>query len=259
MANKKLKAYRAKADVLKIDCSVYNADITFITTSRPDFVIEYSKNLSPHFAEGDGVITLRQTKRPFLNLHTPVIHFMVPDCCVPSLTLRMQKGSVALTGIIFNDVDISGDSLKTDIKGCTFENLAVKAKDLKALADDITVKNLANATADDGSVGIDNSFCKKTECRMKNGNIGVSCSTCEYTVLDTGNGTVAANMVGNEKDYTIALEGASVSGKENVSESGKSFRARSATGSVVVDFSLPEGEVELEETNKDEEKEEVTA
>ncbi|MCD7729137.1 MAG: DUF4097 domain-containing protein [Clostridia bacterium] len=245
MKHKKIKTYRAKADVIKIDCSVYDAQITFTTTSRPQLVIEYSKNLMPHFAEGDGVVTLRQLKRPFLKLHAPEINFLIPECNVPSLVLRMQNGSVTLADTIFGDVEINGGDIKTQVSGCTFENLAVKAKDLDISANDITVKNLANALADGGRVEIENSFCKKTECRMKNGNIGVSCSTCDFTVLDAGSGTVTANMVGNEKDYTIALEGASVIGKENISESGKSFRARS-TGSVVVDFSSPKGPAPIE-------------
>ncbi|MCD8040656.1 MAG: DUF4097 family beta strand repeat-containing protein [Clostridia bacterium] len=259
MKEKKLKTYRAKADVIKIDCSVLDAEINFTPTSRPALVIEFSKNLKPHFAEGDGVVTLRQLKKPLFQLHPPVVNFLIPECSVPDLTLRMQNGSLTMNGIIFNDVDINGDDIKTEISGCTFENIAVKAKDLDISAEEITVKNLANTVADDGRVEIDKSFCKKTECRMKNGNIGVSCSTCEFTVLDAGNGSVAANMVGNEKDYTINLEGASVTGKENISESGKSFRARSATGSVVVDFSPPEGEAEVpeEETKTEEQKDET--
>ncbi|MCD8372743.1 MAG: DUF4097 domain-containing protein [Clostridia bacterium] len=258
MNHKKLKTYRAKSDIVKIDCGVFDADVSFTSTSRPELIIEYSKHLYIRIDEADGVVTLKQLKKPIFHIHTPAINFIIPDCCVPNLSLKMNNGSATLTDVIFNDAEINGDNIKTEITGCTFENLAVKAKDLNASADDITVKNLANATADDGRVGIDNSFCKKTECRMKNGNIGVSCSTCEYTVLDTGNGTVAANMVGNEKDYTIELNGTTVSGNENLSESGKSFRARSATGSVVVDFSLPEGEEEIEKTEKDEDKQKIT-
>lgn len=249
---------RAKADVVKIDMDAEEADISICPTSGARLIIEHTKNIKTQYTERDGMVTFSRLKKRLLSIKTPRITIYVPECNVPSLTLKLTKGTVTVNHVMLNDAYIYGDNLKVNITGASLENIAVKAKELDITADDITVKNLANAIADGGRVEIDNSFCKKTECRLKNGNIGVSCSTCEYTVLDAGGGTVTADMVGNEKDYTIELDGASVIGEENIAESGKSFKARSTAGSVLVNFT-PDGGAQLSENGQENtEKEHIT-
>ncbi len=235
MKIRKIPTFRAKADVVKIDCGVLNADVNVISTDSPNLYIEYTKNFAPHFAEGDGIVTIRQLKSRFWKIKHPVVNIYVPDCCVPHLKIDAIKSNVTINGGIFNDAEISGRTIKAEICGATFENLDIKADSLDVSADNITVKNLANAFAADGRVELDKTFCKHAECRVKKGNIGLSCSTCDYAVLNAEEGNIAANMLGDESDYSIELQGAAVSRKE-LSPGAKSIRARAVKGNVVLDF-----------------------
>ena len=240
MKNRKFLTFRARADVIKIDCGVLNADVNIVAANVPNLYIEYTKNLLPHFAEGDGVVTVRQLKSPFWKLKHPALTIYVPECCVPDMTIDIRAGALKIEGGIYNDVEVRGTEVVAGIEGAAFENLKLNAEKLDLSTDGITVKNLGSAVADDGRVELDKSFCKMADCRIKKGNIGLSCSTCDYALLTAEEGNIAANMRGNEQDYTIALDGAAVSGRENVSESGKTIRARAAKGSVVLDFDSSE-------------------
>ena len=233
---RKFSAYRAKSDAVKIDIGALCADVTIVPTESAKLYIEYTKNLFPHFAESDGIVTLRQIKGPFWKFKRPTVIVHVPECTVPDLRVDIVKGTVFVCGGIYNDAYVYGKELKAEISGATFENLQVKADELDVSADAITVKNLAGAHADGGRVEIDKAFCKKAECRVKKGNIGLCNSSCDFAVLNSEEGNIAASMLGNESDYTIELTGAAVSGNDNLSSSGKSIKARAARGSVVLDF-----------------------
>ena len=244
--------FRAKADVIKIDCGVLNADVNIVAANVPNLYIEYTKNLIPHFAEGDGVVTVRQLKSTFWKLKHPSLTIYVPECCVPDMTIDIKVGALKIEGGIYNDVEVRGTKVDADIEGAAFENLKLNADKLDVSTNGITVKNLGSAVADDGRVALDKSFCKMADCRIKNGNIGLSCSACDYAILTADKGNIAANMRGKESDYTIALDGAAVSGRENVSESGKTIRARAANGSVVLDFDASEEPAQGTETEREE-------
>ena len=252
MKNRKFLTFRAKADVIKIDCGVLNADVNIVTSNVPHLYIKYTKNLKPHFAEGDGVITVRQLKSMFWKLKHPSLTIYVPECCVPDMTIDIRSGALKIKGGIYNDADVRGGHVVAAIEGAVFENLKLTAERLDLSTNGITVKKLGSAVADDGRVELDKSFCKMADCRIKKGNIGLSCSTCEYAMLTAEEGNIAANMRGNEQDYTIDLEGAAVSGRENVSASGKAIRARAAKGSVVLDFDNGEEPVQETETEREE-------
>ena len=234
---KKFAAYRAKADVVKIDISAFCAEVAVVASEGDKLYIEHSKKFFPHFAENDGTVTMRQLKGPFWNQKRTTIIVHVPECAVPSMNVNILKGNIKIDGGIYGDVQLGGKQLKAEVYNSTFENLTIKADELDVCADGITVKNLANATAADGRVEFDKTFCKKAECRIKKGNIGLCNSACDFALLNSDEGNIAASMVGAESDYTISLKGAAVSGKNNHSSSGKSIKARAERGSVVLDFS----------------------
>ncbi len=236
MLNRRMATYRAKADVVKIDLGVFCADIDIVSEEIEKLYIEYSKNFEPHFAENDGIVTLRQLKGPFWRVKRTKITVHVPESSLPDVRADIFRGNISINGGFYNDVTIYGKQLKASCFDATFENLTIKADELDVCADGITVKNLANALAADGRVEFDKTFCKKAECRVKKGNIGLCNSGCEFALLNSEEGNIAASMVGNESDYTISLTGAAVSGKENLSTSGKSIKAHAARGSVVLDF-----------------------
>lgn len=236
MKTRKFMTFHAKADVIKIDCGVLYADVKVVSANVPNLYIEYTRNLLPHFAEGDGIVTVRQLKSPFWKLKHPALTIYVPECFVPDMTISIREGSLKIEGGIYNDVEVRGGQIVAAIESAAFENLKLNADKLDVSTDGITVKNLGSAVADDGRVALDKSFCKMADCRIKRGNIGLSCSTCEYALLTADEGNIAANMRGNEEEYTIDLDGAAVSGRENFSGSGKTIRARAANGSVVLDF-----------------------
>lgn len=239
MKNRRFATYRAKADVVKVDIGAYCADVTVVSSEGQRLYIEFSKNLFPHFAESDGIVTLRQLKGPLWRVKRTEIIVHVPECTVPDVRIDVLKGKVEFKDGIYNDADIYGRQVKAAIFNSTFENLTIKADELDVCAGGITVKNLANAFAADGRVEIDAAFCKKAECRVKKGNIGFCNSACDFALLNSEEGNIAASMVGKESDYTISLAGAAVSGNENLSSSGKSIKARAARGSVVLDFNKP--------------------
>ena len=241
---------------MKIDCGVLNADVNVFTANIPHLYIEYTKNLLPHFAEADGIVTIRQLKSPFWKLKHPSLTIHVPECCVPDMTIDIHAGTLKIGGGIYGDVEVRGAEVVADIEGATFENLKLNAEKLDVSTDGITVKNLGSAVADDGRVELDKTYCKMADCRIKKGNIGLSCSTCEYAILTADEGNIAAYMRGNAQDYTINLDGAAVSGMKNVSESGKTIRARAAKGSVVLDFEAAE---EFAEKSEKDEREEAHA
>ncbi len=244
---KKTAVFRAAADIAEIYINTTNAEINIVSTAEPNLYIEYSKNLRPIISETDGKVALKQRKSLTSSFLRPFFTVYVPECNVPDVTLTAEKCNLKINGGIYNDAVISGREIRAEINSAAFENLKIKADELDVSADGILVKNLSSALAADGRVEIDKAFCKKAECRVKKGNIGLCNSACDFAVLNSEEGNIAASMLGCESEYTIALDGAAVSGKDNLSTSGKSIRARAAKGSVVLDFSNPPRFNEAEE------------
>lgn len=236
MNMKKLANYFAHGEVNAVHIDACGAQINVKSTAKAELCIQYSKSFRPTLAESEGTLEIRQNKVLFARTRRPEITVFVPESMVPDVNISLAKGGVAIDGGFFGDVTVAGKMLKVSVKHATFENLYVKADELDISAEGITVKNLANALAKGGRVEIDKTFCKKAECRIKKGNIGLCNSACDFAVLNSEDGNIAASMLGCENDYTIELEGAAVSGKDNLSASGKSIRARAARGSVVLDF-----------------------
>lgn len=236
MNMKKLANYFAHGEVNAVHIDAYGAHINVKSTANAELCIQYTKSFRPAFAEKEGTLEIKQNKVLFAGARHPEITVLVPESMVPDINISLTKGGIAIEGGFYGDATVAGKQLKVSAKHAAFENLSVKADELDVSAEGITVKNLANALAKGGRVAIDKTFCKKAECRIKKGNIGVCNSACDFAVLNSEDGNIAASLLGRESDYTIELEGAAVSGNDNLSESGKSIKARAARGSVVLDF-----------------------
>lgn len=237
MKRKKVLTFYAREDVIKIYCGVYNANVNIVTANTHKLYIEYSKNLSSYFEEGDGLVTVRQHKKPLWKvMRRPTITIYIPECCVPDLTVAMNAGTLKIEGGIYNDAEVRGLKVVADIEGATFENLRLDTENLKASANRITVKKYMSAMTTEGSLEFNNIFCKTVSCNTRKGNIGISGLTCDFAILYSDAGNIAASVHGNEADYTIDLQGTTVSGKENVADTGKVITARVVKGHVVLDF-----------------------
>lgn len=250
---RKHAAFRANADVVEINLDTINADINILSSSETNLYIEYSKNLRAKITEADGIVSLKQGKSLFNSFRRPLLTVYVPECNVPDINIVADRTNLKIGGGIYKDANILGREIRAVINSAAFENLKIKADALDVSADGILVKNLSSALAADGRVEIDKAFCKKAECRVKRGNIGLCNSACDFAVLNSEDGNIAACMLGCESEYTIDLDGAAVSGKDNLSTSGKSIRARAARGSVVLDFTNPPRFNEAEELGYGEE------
>ena len=233
---KNFLTYRVQTDVLNIEIGAINAEINVVSTTEPVLFIEYAKAFAPSFNEAAGKVTLTQKKKAFSRFKVASATVYVPECNVPDVRIVTQRGKLCISGGIYGDVQAHASKLKAEINAATFENLMIKADELDVSAGEITVKNIANTLAADGRVEIDKAFCRRAECRVKKGNIGLCNYSCDFVVLNFENGNIAANILGCESDYTVNLAGAAVSGKDNLSASGRSIRASAMRGSIVLDF-----------------------
>ena len=211
---KNFLTYRVQTDVLNIEIGAINAEINVVSTTEPVLFIEYTKAFAPSFDEAAGKVTLTQKKKAFSRFKVASATVYVPEYNVPDVRIVTERGKLCISGGIYGDVQAHASKLKAEINAATFENLMIKADELDVSAGEITVKNIANTLAADGRVEIDKAFA----------------------VLNSENGNIAANILGCESDYTVNLAGAAVSGKDNLSASGRSIRASAMRGSIVLDF-----------------------
>jgi hypothetical protein len=202
----KTNIYNIENDITAININACCAQILIETASQKNMTVEYVENNRIHIASNDGVLIIKQDRRPFNLLKSKVIiKLSVPEYLVPTITFNGDRTNLEITNGIFKDMEYYADGGSLVLNTMSFDNIDIKGSGVNFKANNLMVKNNLLCSIRSGEAVIEHSFATHLECINKHGNLGVVELKCKDSLLSTQHGNVSATIVGDKSDYNITV------------------------------------------------------
>ncbi|MDE6104734.1 MAG: DUF4097 domain-containing protein [Clostridia bacterium] len=235
MKNIKYNSYLAAEGVNRLDCEFINCNVKIYGTDGDDFRIERAHHSYIRISEHDGILRLKQLRKPFF--HKAEIIIYAPASALPDVGLKIKRGSLEIDGARCGNLHITGGEVSVSIADSSFSYANVNLKSLKLDCADIAFENSFICAADSGKVIMENSLCHKMDLTVRCGNLGISRLKCRDGAYTVEEGSINLTLDGEEEDYSLSLLAKNgTCNRENASGGAYALKAYTGNGNIVVDF-----------------------
>ncbi|MDE5721286.1 MAG: DUF4097 domain-containing protein [Clostridia bacterium] len=243
MKNIKYNSYLAAESINRLDCEFINCKVKIYGTDESTFRIERAPHSYIRIYEHDGILKLKQLRKPFF--HKAEIIVYAPVDVLYGAGLKIKRGSLEMDGVNCTDLHITGGEVSVSIANSSFSHANVNLKTLKLDCADISFENSFICAADCGKVIMENSLCSKMDLTVKYGNLGISRLKCRDGAYTVEEGSINLTLDGEEEDYSLSLLAKNgTCNRENASGGAYALKAYTGNGNIVVDFNgKPDAEI----------------
>lgn len=235
MTKKNRSPFRAQREAAKIECGMLYGDIELCGADDTKITVERSARSHVKISENDGVIAIKQRKKP--RFFRTKIKIFIPAESAPDLFLTVGGGSVLLCDTLYGNMTLRGDDTDVSISRCSFSNADLAGKKLRLECTDVAVANSFDGAAEWGDARMEHILCGKMQLKFKNGAIGITDLDCPDNFFSQERGSLNLILKGGEEDYStnvLSLHG--TCNRENAYGGEKHLKAYSEWGNIVVDF-----------------------
>jgi hypothetical protein len=250
--SKQVNIYNVETDINSIQCNVYFASVSIVSTTQPKLTVEFIQNKNINIANDESTLYINQSKHfvaPFSK--KPKIVINVPECVVPSLSVTGSTLSLKVNGGIFANVEVLAENGKVGLYDAAFDSVEVKGNKVLFLARAITVKGVLDSIISSGEILLEKVFAMHTELSNKRGNVGAIDLSCKDSSFECECGNISLTVDGVRGNYYLTLlakNGTCNHESDSQNTAGKNMlKAYSAKGNIVLDFAQNKSEKFTEE------------
>lgn len=228
---------QSKADIVQINCDLYDAELTICTTDDELLAVTFPEAKNVQVALNNCDVFVNQGKHPLLCAKQRII-IQVPQHLVPNLNIYVKKSAVIINGGIYASLKFRADEGEFNAVNCAFAEANVIGSNCKVNIKDITVKSPLNLQVERGRLLLENVFAPRAELRLNKGNTGLINYSGKDCFIETLKGNVMATFSGDKKEYSVSVKtvmGTSNTNSFNNENANKCVKVF-AEGNVMLDF-----------------------
>lgn len=239
---KQNSVFSAKDDISEININVFNTDVEI--EAAQSFVAQYPEgNFS--IEEKKGRVNIKRKKRGLSSLARIKLRIGVPESCLPSIKMTLDKCALTFNGGIYGDLSVYGESSKVTTNDASFNIIFVKGSALQGEYSGTTIKNAFISNTKSGDILAKESFFSRVDIDLKSGNIGFWETDFQMSEVKVHDGNIQAMLTGTDEGYKLMLSAKNgTSNRESGGSGAKTLKCTAIKGNVIVDFSKKKKEKE---------------
>ena len=229
---------------VRIDASIGEVETVFYEGDKIEIEYHTSNIYDVDISEQNDTLVYRlRNKRWFMHWGTinfPKTTIKLPEGCVYNLDIDLSAGSTTVNGGTFGDIKIDLSAGTVNLLG----NTVCKSLKIDLSAGKVSIHKVKSANAVEidlsaGQVDIDEAECSRLNIDLSAGTVDIDRLNCPKINIDLSAGTVKLDVVGQQSEYTIAVDKSAGScnvGNQKGTDDNKKIDIDLSAGSVTVKF-----------------------
>ena len=229
---------------VRIDASVGEVETVFYEGDKIEIEYHTSNIYDVDISEQKDTLVYKLRNKRWL-MHWGTINFpkttiKLPEGVEYNLDIDLSAGATTVNGGTFGDIKIDLSAGAGNILGTTVcKSLKIDLSAGKVTVDKVECAGSVEIDLSAGQVDIDEAQCNRMDIDLSAGTVDIDRLTCPKINIDLSAGTVKLDVVGQQPEYTIAVDKSA--GSCNVSnqkgtEDNKKIDIDLSAGSVTVTF-----------------------